>query len=217
MRRKLHTYGTLLIYCIALGLCAVALSGCISGRSWQTFKAHGQEVGIAAAGGALGVFTGGAVGVAIVVAGMATGAFVGEMDKPPSKDTHTTTVIDKDGHIIDQKTTQDSKASASAGVIAMFSDFTATSLKWIVFFAILVIAFKAAFGDRYRTLLAGFLMDLMGAVKLLATLQPSAAIAKVGSAVTKLRQASGMAHTSPVTTMTPEAKNYADAEGKLPL
>lgn len=196
-RRALEKYGAFLIYGIALVLCAFSFAGCISGRSWQTFKAHGQEVGIATAGGALAVATGGVAGVACAVAGMAAGAFVGEMDKPEPKEVHTTTVLDKEGHILSQKTTQSAPVAATQGVLSMFADFSWTAVKWILLFMGLNILFKYAFGERYRVLVHEFLVNLMLALKNIATLNATAAVGNIAAASKAAHQASGMGHSRP--------------------
>jgi|SRR6185295_6667372 len=80
--------------------------GCVSASQWQTFKSHALETGIATAGGAAAIATGGAAGLAIAGGGMAAGALAGELNKPPPAEIHTTTTVDEKGRILDQKTTR---------------------------------------------------------------------------------------------------------------
>ena len=94
------------------------LCGCISSSQWQTFKSHAAETGIATLGGGLAVYTGGVAGLAIAGGGMATGALVGELNRPPPAEVHTTTTVDEKGRIIDQKTTRtEAKTMPDTGII----------------------------------------------------------------------------------------------------
>lgn len=103
-RDRTQAYIGVIVYGIAAALCAASCLGCTSTQR-ETFKSHGLETGIAAGGGALAVATGGAAAIPIVLGGMATAAFVGEINKPPQLVEHTTTIVNQDGKILSQKTT----------------------------------------------------------------------------------------------------------------
>lgn len=85
------------IYALILLSILVVLFHSCSASQWRKVKAHAGETALAAGGGALGVFTGGALGLAVAVAGMAGGAYVGELNAPPPDVLVVQTSTDKDG------------------------------------------------------------------------------------------------------------------------
>lgn len=75
----------------------LVLAGCISDQQWRVLKSHALETGTATVFGAIAVFVGGPIGLAVAGAGMGVGAAVGEIARPPAQVLEHTKTTDKDG------------------------------------------------------------------------------------------------------------------------
>ena len=91
-RQRLHKYGVLLVYGIALLLCLFAVAGC-SSTQWGRFKAHGSAVGIGVIAGGAAVATGGTAGLLIATGGLGAGVIVDQTLEPEPEVHSKTTVV----------------------------------------------------------------------------------------------------------------------------
>jgi len=132
---------TALVYGLSAALISIAcfIPASCTATQRATFKAHGLETGIAASAGVAAVLVGSvAVAAPVVLGGMFAAALVGEVNKPPPLETHTTTVIDEKGKILSQKTT-----TAAAKPQETSMEFLTSRNFIILVLALLALAFPA--------------------------------------------------------------------------
>jgi hypothetical protein len=185
-----------MVWCLALVLYLASLQAC-SSTQWAKTKAHAVESGASGLGGAAAVVVGGPAGFLVFIVCATVGVIVNEQIQPPDKVLVIT--IDGGGKILKTERFQPTETQGAPkperrGMLTMFADFSWTAVKWILFFVALNVVFKFAFGERYRTLVREFLLNLMSALKNIATLQVGAATSDLASAAKSAHRASGMGH-----------------------